>query len=475
MEGQDINASFLTKKNKKTKQGKTIKQSNNLIILGAAESGIGAALLAKKKGFKVLVSDNGTIQDRYKKELLEAEIDFEEGGHSMIDILKADGIVKSPGIPNHIKLIQDIRKAGIPIWSEIEFASRYTESPIIAITGSNGKTTTTALTHHLLKTAGLKVGVGGNIGNSFSSLVTEDKHDYYVIEVSSFQLDDIDTFKPYIAILTNITPDHLDRYNYQFEHYIAAKYRIIENQTTTDHFIYNIDDEATNSYLKKYTTLAQGHPFSLKSKTENGASYAQEQMHLAASTPPFSIHRKTLTLKGQHNLYNAMSAALVAQILGIDKTTIEQGLQTFGSLEHRLEPVATINGIAFINDSKATNIDSVWYALDAMTQPIVWVVGGQDKGNDYAQLMPLVKSKVKAIVCLGLDNSKIIEAFAPLDYPIIETRTAANAVAAAFKMAEKNDLVLLSPACSSFDLFTNYKERGKLFKQAVEHLKIDFE
>lgn len=440
-----------------------------MVILGGAESGIGAALLGKRNGLDVFVSDMGTIAPNYKTRLQAENIAFEENGHTLSLILEASEVVKSPGIPEKAAIIQQIRAANIPIISEIEFAARFTNATLIAITGSNGKTTTTALTYHLLKEAGFKVAVAGNIGNSFAmELATGIQFDYYVLEISSFQLDDIALFKPHIAVITNITPDHLDRYNYSIDQYAKAKLRITQNQQADDYLIYGADSPELTKHLEQYAIKAQQYPFSLE-KAVAGGMYLQNDNIVLPDNSQVSIN--CLSLKGKHNLYNAMVAVAVAHFAGIDNVTIESGLTSFEPLEHRLEPVASINGVQFINDSKATNIDSTWYALDAMTQPVVWILGGTDKGNDYSVLADLVREKVKAIVCMGLDNSKIHQAFDLLVDNITDTNSATQAVQEAYLYAEPGDVVLLSPACASFDLFQNYMDRGRQFKEAVLKLE----
>ena len=449
----------------------------NISILGAGESGVGAALLAQQKGHSVFVSDFGKIQASYAHTLTQNGVEFEEGKHDFDRILQSDLVIKSPGIPDKVAIIQKIKAAKIPIISEIEFAASYlpSDSKMIAITGSNGKTTTTSLLYHLLLTAGVNVAVGGNIGNSFASLLTmPQKYDCYVLEISSFQLDDIRDFRPDISLLLNITPDHLDRYDYDLAKYAAAKFRIIENQTASDTLIYGADDLLISDFLAQKNTnpLVKKTAFSLEQKSEDYVSFDPKEKQLVFLKDRFSYSTDGLQIKGRHNLYNTMAAVLAVLTFGpkIDKSLIAKGLDTFKSIEHRLESVRTIDGIEFINDSKATNIDATWYALDAMTRPIIWMVGGQDKGNDYSEILPLVKNKVKAIVCLGADNSKIRAAFGTSISTIQESQVAKTAVEKAFKLAESGDVVLLSPACASFDLFKNYKERGDLFKKAVREL-----
>jgi UDP-N-acetylmuramoylalanine--D-glutamate ligase len=436
-----------------------------VVVLGGIESGVGAALLAQKQQYSVFVSDKGTIPIAYKQVLEQHGIRFEENQHDENLILTADIVVKSPGIPEKAPIIQQIRAKGITLVSEIEFAARHTTVPIIAITGSNGKTTTTSLTYHLLEQAGLSVQLGGNIGESFAKLVaTQPPPSYYVLEVSSFQLDDIQTFAPHIAMITNITPDHLDRYNYRFEEYVVAKFRIAAHQKNTDHLILGIDNPAIQEHLQQnlHFSEAQQYRFSI----EDDASVAfgtVESMTVLGK----KISLQQFPLSGKHNRYNALCAALVARILGIDAATIEKGLNSFEALENRLEPVATRNDVLYINDSKATNIDSAWYALDGMTRPIVWIAGGTDKGNDYGLLYELVQQKVRAIVCMCVDSSKIKAAFSPLGIPIVDALSATEAVQQSQQLAQKGDVVLLSPACASFDLFQNYVDRGNKFRESV--------
>lgn len=427
-----------------------------IVILGSGESGVGAALLAKKLGHEVFVSDKGSIAEKYKQELNENAIPYEEGEHTLTKILDADEIIKSPGIPDRVPVIQAALERGIPVISEIEFASRHTDSTVIAITGSNGKTTTTKLTFHLLQTAGFDVAVGGNVGYSFARLVAEVKKAYYVLEISSFQLDNIQKFQPDIAMLLNISPDHLDRYDYKMDNYISAKFRIFENQNSSNLFLYNADDEYIMKRLKDIKLSPKGAAISAK-MIENSTLRVGESV--------FDMSRSQL--KGRHNYMNALFAIQAAKALGAGDESIRQGLETFVNVVHRMELVATVNDVEYINDSKATNVDAVFYALEAMTKPIIWIVGGQDKGNDYEPLMRFVRDKVKAIVCMGLDNSKIIKAFAEYGKPIVETKSAADAVKTSEKLAIPGDVVLLSPACASFDLFKNYEDRGNQFKEAV--------
>ncbi|ALU74002.1 UDP-N-acetylmuramoyl-L-alanine--D-glutamate ligase [Tenacibaculum finnmarkense] len=448
-----------------------------LVILGGGESGVGTALLGKQKGFEVFVSDKGTIAEKYKKVLLEQHINFEENKHTESAIFNADIVMKSPGIPDKIALIQALILKGIKVVSEIEFAAKYTAAKIIGITGSNGKTTTTLLTGHLLKNAGLNVCVGGNIGDSFAQLVAEKSPENYVLELSSFQLDGIIDFSPHIAIITNISPDHLDRYDYKYENYINSKFRITKNQKATDFLIYDADDKAIESWLSNNHTAAQKIPFSIERELTYGAFLRNDTVILKVNSSEEKkdeeavlIKIDKLALKGKHNIKNAMSAAITAKLLAVSTDGIAKSLSNFKAVEHRLEYVEKINGVQFINDSKATNVNAVFYALECVKTPIIWVVGGVDKGNDYTELLPFVKQKVKAIVCLGENNQKIIETFDNIVTVIIETKTADKAVAVASKLANSGDTVLLSPACASFDLFKNYQDRGTKFKEAIKNL-----
>jgi UDP-N-acetylmuramoylalanine--D-glutamate ligase len=442
-------------------------QGDTLVVLGAQESGTGAALLAKKRGVPVFVSDAGNIKAEYKNLLFKHDIAFEEGGHTANRVLAAEEIVKSPGIPDTASLVRAATEKGIPVISEIEFASRYTKAKIIGITGSNGKTTTTLLTGHILKKAGIDVAVGGNVGTSFAGLVAERDHPVYVLELSSFQLDGIRTFRPDIAILTNVTPDHLDRYAYQMSNYVASKFRIAMNQRDTDHFIYCADDAETVTGLASHPVKAQRWPISLTHTQPQGAYLQDKSIHITVQQNHFSMSVLELALQGRHNVYNSMAAGIVARVMDLRNDTIRESLSDFQNVEHRLERVATVNGIEFINDSKATNVNSAWYALESMEKPVIWIVGGTDKGNDYSSLIELVKDKVKAIVCLGTDNEKIHQAFGGIVKTIIETTSAAQAVQESYDLGEKGDVVLLSPACASFDLFENYEDRGRQFKAAV--------
>jgi UDP-N-acetylmuramoylalanine--D-glutamate ligase len=443
-----------------------------LVILGGGESGVGTAVLAKKKGFEVFLSDKGKLKDSYKDVLSKYEIDWEEEQHTEALILNATEVVKSPGIPDKVELIQKLKAKKIPVISEIEFAGRYTTAKKICITGSNGKTTTTLLTYHILKKAGFNVGLGGNVGKSFAMQVATEEFDYYVLELSSFQLDGMIEFKADIAILLNITPDHLDRYEYKFENYVNSKFRIIQNQTEADAFIYCMDDEEILKGIAKRKIEAKQYPFSIKHKTEQGA-YLNENNQVVINTNhinPLFMTIQELALQGKHNIYNSMAAGVAGKLVEIRKDTIRESLSDFHNIDHRLELVGNVHGIEFINDSKATNVNSTWYALESMTNPVILILGGVDKGNDYHMLDDLVKEKVKAIICLGTDNKKIIRAFGGMVETILEAKSAKEAVAQAYKLGKKGDTVLLSPACASFDLFENYEDRGTQFKQAVRAL-----
>ncbi len=451
--------------------------NNRLVILGGGESGTGAALLAKKKGFEVFVSDQGTIKAKYKDVLSQFEIDFEEGGHSMDKLLGADEVIKSPGIPDTAAPVKAIRSEGIRVISEIEFAGRYSKAKKICITGSNGKTTTTLLTYHILKNAGLDAGLAGNVGKSLAWLLSERDFEYLVLEISSFQLDGMYNFKADIAVLTNITPDHLDRYGNSFDNYARAKLRIAQNQTGADAFVYCLDDPEIIRRLHQLPGSARRIPFSLlKQDFGEGAFLKQDQkkenkeLEININNEKMVMTLQELALSGRHNVYNSMAAGVVSRLLDIRKDIIKQSLSDFQGVEHRLEFVAMVRGIEFINDSKATNVNSTWYALENATKPVIWIAGGQDKGNDYSGLVPLVDEKVKAIICLGIDNSKIIKAFSKHTGVIIETQSAEDAARMAYKLGTKGDSVLLSPACASFDLFDNYEDRGNQFKTAVLNL-----
>ena len=440
--------------------------------MGGAESGIGAAVLAKVKGFDVFLSDNGKIKEDYERTLREWDIPFEQGGHTPEKILNADEVVKSPGIPATAPMIRKLEEQGTHIVSEIEFAARYDSAKKICITGSNGKTTTTSLIYYLLQNAGLNVGLGGNIGKSYAFQVATEKHDYYVLEISSFQLDNCYDFRPDIAIITNITPDHLDRYDYKLENYVKSKFRITRNLRPEDCFIFDSDDAITIAHLDKIVLKAKALPFTQKTEVPQGAFLRDDRIIIRYEESESAIYLKELALGGKHNVYNSMAAALAAKASGIDDAVIRESLKTFTAIEHRLEPVLSVGGVLYINDSKATNVDSAWYALDAQTKPVVWIVGGTDKGNDYSQLSELVREKVKAIVCLGVDNSRIHEAFESIVGAgnMVDTRSAEEAVKASAAFAKDGDVVLLSPCCASFDLFRNYEDRGEKFKEAVRRL-----
>jgi UDP-N-acetylmuramoylalanine--D-glutamate ligase len=440
-----------------------------LVILGGGESGVGAALLGKAKGFDVFVSDKGDIKKKYKDVLIHNEIEWEDRQHSVSKILNADLIIKSPGIPNKVVLVQQIIEAKIPIVSEIEFASKYTDATLVAITGSNGKTTTASLAHHILK-QDLDVGLAGNIGDSFAKQILEKNYANYVLEVSSFQLDDIADFKPKIAILTNITPDHLDRYNYEFENYIASKFRIIKNQTEDDYFIYDADDPVIENWIKMHSVKAKKLPFSITKIIENGAYLNNGTIIITIDNNQITMPINNLALDGKHNTKNAMAASIAAHLLKIRKQTIRESLENFQGVEHRLENVLCINKVHYINDSKATNVNATYFALESMSAPTVWIVGGEDKGNDYKELFAFVNEKVKAIICLGVNNEKLLETFTNMVDVIIETQYMSEAVKIAYKIADAGDNVLLSPACASFDLFENYEDRGRQFKAAVRNL-----
>lgn len=438
-------------------------------ILGAGESGVGAAILAKSKGYDVFVSDFGKIKAKYKNELDKHSIKWEEGRHSSHEILESEEIIKSPGIADKVLIIKEIKKQAIPIISEIEFGARYTDAKKICITGSNGKTTTTLLIYDILKNAGLNVGLAGNVGNSFARQVAENKFDYYVLELSSFQLDNMYEFKADIAILLNITPDHIDRYDYKFENYANSKFRITQNQTSSDYFIYCSDDKVIMQELNQRNLSAVLLPFSVNEKIEQGAYIENDKLIIKNKNKQMDMLVDQLSLTGIHNTYNSMAAGISAYVLDIKDEFIRESLMNFKGVEHRLEKHLTIRGVNFINDSKATNVNSVWYALESMKTSVVLILGGQDKGNDYSLLNDLVKQKVKAIVAIGVDNSPIIKAFGNM-VEIVEAKSMENAVKSAYYLAEKGDTVLLSPACASFDLFQNYEDRGTQFKEAVRNL-----
>ena len=442
---------------------------SRLVILGGGESGVGTALLAKAKKYDVFVSDKGKILDKYKKVLKHNEIEWEEGKHSEDKILNANVVMKSPGIPDSVPIMVRLITAKVPVVSEIEFASQFTDATIVGITGSNGKTTTASLTYHLLKQE-LDVGLAGNIGDSFAKQVLEYDFKNYVLEISSFQLDNIVYFKPKIAVITNITPDHLDRYDNKFENYIASKFRIAMNQTRSDYLIYDADDKVIVEHLKRNPIQSTMLPFSLSRVIENGAYYKNKNIIITIDNQKIIMPTTNLTLEGKHNIKNAMAASTVAHLLKIRKQTIRESLENFQGVEHRLEHVLKINKVQYINDSKATNVNATYYALESMEAPTVWIVGGQDKGNNYSELYPYVNEKVKAIICLGIDNSKIIDAFNGMVDIMVETQFMSEAVKIAYKIAEPGDNVLLSPACASFDLFENYEDRGRQFKAAVRNL-----
>ncbi|MDB4075093.1 UDP-N-acetylmuramoyl-L-alanine--D-glutamate ligase [Crocinitomicaceae bacterium] len=452
-------------------------ESGHIVILGAGESGVGAAVLAKKMGWTVFVSDFGSINEKFKAAIIHLGVKWEEGMHTMEELLKADLVVKSPGIPNTAAPVKALKEAGIKVVSEIEFAGFYNEAKTICITGSNGKTTTAMLTYHILKNAGLNVGLAGNIGKSFAKQVAEKTFDWYVLELSSFQLDDMYEFKADIAMLMNITPDHLDRYEYKMENYARSKMRIVQNQTAEDWFIYNYDDPIIKQQIESRTPpkaaakiiQARQAPFSLKEEIEVGGYLEKKQLTININKQ-FTMSIHDLALKGKHNAQNSLASGIASRILEIRKESVRESLGDFVNVEHRLEFVAKVHGIEFINDSKATNINSTWFALESMDKPTVWIVGGVDKGNDYSELTQLVDEKVKSIVCLGKDNSKIIEAFSGCNIEIYEAGSAMEAVAYGYRLAKKDETVLLSPACASFDLFENYEERGNEFKKAVRLL-----
>lgn len=448
-------------------------EKKNIVILGGGESGVGAAILAEKQGFNVLVSDSGLLKDKYKAELDSRGLEWEENGHSLDRVFAADEIIKSPGIPDTISLIVELREKKIAVISEIEFAARYTNATKVCITGSNGKTTTTLMTYHVLQKAGLNVAVCGNVGESFAKLVAENEHDVYVIELSSFQLDGMFDFKAEIAILLNITPDHLDRYDYSMDKYAESKFRIVQNQTEDDFFIYNLDDELITNKINNKQIRAKQFPFTLEQQlAEGGWLDNKQQINILTNNKQqqttMSIH--DLAQQGKHNAYNSMASGITGSILKIRKELVRESLSDFQNIEHRLEPVVSVHGIEFINDSKATNVNSTWYALESMDKPTIWIAGGVDKGNDYTMLHALVKQKVKGIVFLGTDNAKLHEAFGDLVEDIYDASTAEEAVGISYRLAQKGYNVLLSPACASFDLFENYEDRGNQFKKAVRLL-----
>lgn len=453
-----------------SKQSSIVNLKSKIVILGGGESGVGTAILGLKKGFEVFVSDFGKIKEKYKQVLINNGIEWEEEGHSEEKILSADIVMKSPGIPDRAPIIKKLHEKGVKVISEIEFAAKYTKATIVGITGSNGKTTTASLTYDLLKNGGLNVALGGNIGKSFAEQVSEEKYENFVLELSSFQLDGIETFAPHIAVLTNLSPDHLDRYDYKYENYIAAKFRITMNQTSQDYFIYDADDVEIIKWLSQNPIKSQPLPFSVKKELNQGAFKRDKEIIIKINNKELNMPIATIGIQGEHNVKNAMAASMVATLLKIRKQTIRESLEGFQGVEHRLEKVLKISNVLYINDSKATNVNATYYALDSMENPTVWIVGGVDKGNDYSELLPLVNEKVKAIICLGVDNEKIINAFGNVVDTIIETDSMAMAVKVAYKLAERNNTVLLSPACASFDLFENYEDRGRQFKDAVRNL-----
>ena len=441
-----------------------------LVILGGGESGVGTAILGKQKGWEVILSDKGSLKPHYRETLNKEGIQWEEGTHTEEKILSADVIMKSPGIPDKAPIIKKAHEKGIAVISEIEFASQYTYSLIVGITGSNGKTTTTLLTYHIFKEAGLQVGLGGNIGYSFAELVATENPLYYVLEISSFQLDGIEHFAPHIAVLLNITPDHLDRYDYKFENYINSKFRIAMNQTENDYLIYDADDEVITQWLSTHTIKSKLIPFSIEKELPQGAFLKDNKIYIMLENQTTEIDVEEISLRGKHNIKNTMAASVAARLVNIRNNSLRESLKGFKGAPHRLEEVKVVDGVTYVNDSKATNVNSVFYALDTIKTPIVWIVGGQDKGNDYNSLLPYVHEKVRAIVCLGVDNSPIIQSFHNTIGTLVETRSMDEAVKLAQGFAQEGDTVLLSPACASFDLFKNYEERGDLFKAAVQKL-----
>jgi UDP-N-acetylmuramoylalanine--D-glutamate ligase len=444
---------------------------DRIVIIGGGESGVGAAYLANKKGYEVFLSDYKKIEEKYRNILLKNEIDFEEGGHSLEKFYKANEIIKSPGISEESELILKIKSKKIPIVSEIEFAFRFTSSIIISVTGSNGKTTTSSLIYHILKKSGLNVGLAGNIGNSFSFLIAENEFDYVVLELSSFQLDNINHFNSFISVLTNISPDHLERYDYNFENYVDSKFKIVSNHTKENYFVFNSDDKKINSELKTRKIKSTKISFSTTDNESSNKGFIKNQtININVNNNNLMIPIENLSLQGNHNIQNSMAAATVAKILNISDNNIRESLGNFKSIEHRLEHVLTIQKVKYVNDSKATNVNAVYYALDSMKSSTVWIVGGVDKGNNYEELLPLVREKVKAIICIGIDNSKIIQSFSPFVEKIIECCKMSDAVKNAYRMADPKDTVLLSPACSSFDLYKNFEDRGTQFKNAVRKL-----
>ncbi|MBO5418488.1 MAG: UDP-N-acetylmuramoyl-L-alanine--D-glutamate ligase [Bacteroidales bacterium] len=443
---------------------------SRIVVLGGGESGVGSAVLAKVKGFDVFLSDMGKISDDYIATLKEWDIPYEEGGHTESFILNADEVIKSPGIPDTAPMVKDIIEKGINIISEIEFAGRYDSAKKVCITGSNGKTTTTSLIYHLLKQAGMNVGLGGNIGKSYAYQVATEQHDIYVLELSSFQLDNVYDFKADIAIITNITPDHLDRYGHNMENYVKSKFRITRNMASDDCFIFCSDDEITINHLNQIVIKAQKLPFTQKTEVEQGGFVRDDKMIVRYKEQECDMYLQELALGGRHNVYNSLAAAIAAKVMDIDNESIRNGLATFQAVEHRLEKVLSIRDVLYINDSKATNVDAAWYALECQTRPVIWIVGGTDKGNDYSSLVPLAKEKVKAMICMGVDNRKFHESFEGIVPKIADVTSAEEAVKLADKLAASGDVVLLSPCCASFDLFKNYEDRGRKFKEAVRNL-----
>jgi UDP-N-acetylmuramoylalanine--D-glutamate ligase len=441
-----------------------------MVVLGAGESGVGTAILAQKQGFEVFVSDFGTIKESYITELNKYGIAWEQGGHNEEKILSAEVIMKSPGIAPKVAICKKLKEAGKKWISEIEFASKYTQAKIVGITGSNGKTTTTSLVYEILKNGGLNVGLGGNIGKSFARQVAEESYDFYVLELSSFQLDDIETFRPHVAIITNITPDHLDRYEYNFDNYIKSKFNIVKNQTADDYFIYCADDEVVVSYMQNHSVASQPVPFSIEKQLEEGGFVNDNELTIIFKKKQLTMSINELGIKGKHNVYNSLAAGIVGKAFGIRKEVIRESLSNFKNIPHRMEPVLKIGGKNFINDSKATNVNSTWYALESMQTPIVWIAGGVDKGNDYEVLKALVHKKVHTVVCLGLDNRNLHAAFSKYTDLMINVTNMHEAVKVANHFANKGDSILLSPACASFDLFENYEDRGEQFKMAVRNL-----
>lgn len=439
-----------------------------LVVLGGGESGVGAALLGKKSGYRVFLSDRGKLADKYRQILQSEQLNFEEGQHTEELVLKADLVVKSPGIPETAPLVIELKKRGVEVISEIEFAGRHSDAKMICITGSNGKTTTTLLTHHILSQAGIDAGLAGNVGNSLAAQVAEEAHPLYVVELSSFQLDDMFRFRADTGVITNITPDHLDRYDHKFENYIAAKFRILNNMRPEDFFIYGADCETVQHWMKTLRVIPESAAFTYGGRTNNtGAWMEGDTVVTAVNGREFRIAKGEISIQGRHNVYNAMAAILICLRLGLTDEQISAGLRSFPQVEHRLETVVVREGVTYINDSKATNVDSAWYALDSMTAPVVWIAGGTDKGNDYRVLFDLARQKVKALICMGADNRKLVENFTGICPVVVDTHSLAEAVEAVRQYAKPGDAVLLSPCCASFDLFKNYEDRGRLFKEAV--------